>query len=282
MPEALEKPADKSVDWDAAAAYMNGRGDPDGEEAGEESDAAPTEREFSYRGKKVRVDAETFALLESLRNEARGTNGRIGAELARTKERLARLEGAASARPSGERSDEPELRPPDPKLAIQDFAEYQRQDLAYHRAEMDRLKRDLEARYAGDQEQLRRAADAERKNTEWADRFYSAHDHLDLPIVKPIVSQVYIENKAEIDDIEQSDGTDAAQARLAELADQRLVEVRKLGKSGTQSRRPPRVESSGGAPRTVERPAADESSYSGGQGWLAKERARMRGEGASK
>lgn len=278
----VAKPAEGSVDWDAASAFMQGQRQEDESEAGdqtEQSDAAA--REFSYKGKKLKVDPETHEVLSDLLRQSRGQNGRLGAELARTRERLAKVEGILVARGTPEPA-EPDIKPPDPKLAIQDIAAWQREYDAYRDAREEQSLRRLEQKYLGDQDEQRRRADEDRRSKEWADKFYSTNEHLDDPDVKPVVGMVYAQHKPEIDEIEQTDGLEAAHARLAELADAKLVRVKTAGKTVTNNRRPPRIESSGGAPRTVES-APDESRRNFGAGaWLSKERQRMRGGAKTK
>lgn len=278
----VESPAGEgSVNWAAAREFALGK-EAAADEA-EAGDAAATEtaaeREFRYKGKTIKVDSETAELLEDLRKQARGQNGRLGAELARTRERLARLEGAVTA-PKREEAPPERPRRPDPALAVRDFAEYDRQRAAYEAAVEADLEARMTARLEAERERDRRAAESERKNTEWATRFYSSYDHLDNPILKPLVAQVYTEHKAEIDEIEATEGLERAHDHLSTLADKRIVEVNKVVKSNpNNSRRPPRIESSGGTPPRREAPPEPTKSFSAAS-WSAKERARMRGDGA--
>jgi len=270
----LEKtdPAEGTVDWNAAEEFMRGKPGDDDPEAGEASET-PEAREFKYRGKTVKVDAETHSILEDLRREARGANGRLGSELARTRERLATLEGRLAAPQPTKPDDEPQ--PPDPLLATKDIAAWQRQYDAYHTAKMARQMADLEQRYTANVQEIGNRVVASQKEKEWADQFYSSYDHLDSPEIKPVVAQVYTEHKAEIDAFGAD--TEGAYDRLAELADDRLVRLRKAGKDTetTTTRRPPRIESAAGAtPRgKPEEKVRDFSAAS----WVARQRLKMQG-----
>lgn len=274
MPIATAPPAaEGTVDWKAAEDYM--RGKPEGDESdatGEDTADAAGPKEFRYRGKTVTVDPETYAVLEDLRKEARGGNGRLGSELARTRERLAKVEGLLTARPIAE-PNAPDIQPPDPKLATTDIVAWQRQMEAFHEAKMDRLRTDLETKYVDVVHNADRQMKEQAREKEWADSFYESFDHLDNKHVKPIVSQAYIENREEIESLRAVDN-EAAYERLAELTDAKLVALR--GKPDTTpNRRPPRVESAAGpTPRSKsEEPARDFTAAS----WVAKARAKMSG-----
>jgi len=265
--------AEGTVDWTGAEAYMQGKSGDDST-TGDKTET-PEFVEFKHRGKVLKVDRDTAATLEELRRDARGANGRLGSELARTRERLARLEGEITA---GRRTPEtePAIPPlPDPLLATRDITAWQRQYDAHHSAKMDHMRADLEGRYNAD-----RQAEAERARTgqreqEWANRFYSEYDHLDDPDLKPIVAQVYTEHKAEIDAF--GDDLSAAHEHLAELADARLVRLKKAGRGDTTNndRRPPRVESSAGPTPGMQ--TEDKPREFSAASWVAKERLKMSG-----
>lgn len=269
-PNPAADPSDAAVE-----AYMT-RGELD-PEAGDGEDAAPEAaglKEFKYRGKTVKVDAETHALLEEINKEARGTNGRLGSEIARLREQHARLEGMVTAR-TPEPAREPELTPPDPMLATRDIAEWQRQNDAYHDAKLARLQHQLEEKYIRNVTAAQEHIDRQAKEKEWADSFYNQYDHLDNPELKPVVAQVYTEHKAEIDAL--GDVT-AAHERLAELADARLLRVSEAGRGKTttpKTNRPPRVESSAGAtPRGTRTESPTQFSAAT---WQAQQRLKMTG-----
>lgn len=279
MPLEKSDPPAESVDWKGAAGYMQRGAAEGGEEAGEKEQTEAA-REFKYRGKTVKVDAPTYELLESLRTEARGTNGRLGSELAKTRERLARLEGAVATQRQ-EPEGEAELTPPDPALATRDIAAWQRQYDDYHTAKTARQMRELEEKHFTFVREVETRTQRAQAEKEWADGFYRSFDHLDHPEIKPIVAQAYTEHREEIDALA---GTpEDAYERLAELADERLVRLRSAGKTveaetkpNTNGRRPPRIESSAGpAPRgKVEDDAPRE--FSAGS-WVARERLKMEG-----
>lgn len=270
-----------AVDWKGAEAYMR-RGE--GEEGEVGADAgANTEsevREFRYRGKTLRVDAATHEVLEGLRREARGANGRLGSELARTREQLARLEGRVAAAPAASQTDDlpPE---PDPMLATRDIAAWQRQMAAHQDAKLERRLQAIEARKNQELAQARAEAEDAQRQQAWADRFYQEYDHLDHNAIKPVVLQAYLENRSEIDALREAGDTAGSYDRLAELADDKLVQLKNAGKDAdtatTPNRRPPRLESTAGAtPRgkTNEAPPREFSAAS----WAAKARLRMTGQ----
>lgn len=277
--EVSDPAGEGAVDWDGAAKFFTGGNAEAGNDEGNENQTSKKVT-FSIKGKKIEVSPEEAAALEELRKQARGENGRLGSELAATKERLARLEGVLSARQiEKETKDDDDLSPPDPRLAQTDFAAWQKANDLYHAAQMDKLARKLEMKYAQDQQAREQQQTQAQRDKEWADQFYSTYEHLDDQAFKPIVSQVYVENKAEIDALRGD--TKAQHERLAELADARLVQIRQAGKQIANTNRPPRLESSAGAgPRSK----GDEGTARvvTAASWSARERARMRGEALQK
>jgi hypothetical protein len=260
----------------AVEAYMT-RGE-GSDEAGDGEDAAPEAaqlKEFRYRGKTVKVAPEVHELLESINKEARGTNGRLGSEIARLREQQAKLEGMISVR-TPEPTDDPEIPLPDPQLATRDYAAYQRELLAWHSAKEQQLQARIERKYLATVHEAKAINENKAREQAWADDFYRTFDHLDDKAIKPVVAQVYVEHEAELLDLRATD-PEAAQERLAELADARLLRVADAGrgKDKHSSNRPPRVESSAGATprgtRTEARPTFTASS------WAAKQRAKMYG-----
>lgn len=275
MPEVVTPSAEGTVDWAGAEAYTHGSGDGDPTDGKTET---PEFVEFRHRGRTLKVDKDTATVLEELRRDARGQNGRLGSELAQTRERLARLEGEIGARREPEQ--EAQLTPPDPLLATRDIAAWQRQYDAYHTAKTERMQRDLERKYLADRDQMTAQLTRGQKDREWADRFYSRHEHLDDPDLKPIVSQVYVEHKAEID--AYGDDLQGAHDHLAELADARLVRLRKAGRAEieTDKRRPPRVETSAG-PTPKGKPEEKPRDFSAAR-WVAEQRLKMSGRAPKK
>lgn len=274
QPLEVSDPATGSVDWKGAEKFM--RGEQGEAEAGEGNTEAAEVREFKYRGKAVKVDADTYALLEDLKRDARGANGRLGSELARTRERLAKLEGAVVARQEAPRDDEP--KPPDPLLATRDIAAWQRQYDEYHAAKMQRFQEKLEVKYADAMTNVRNEVQTTQREKEWAEKFYTEYDHLDHQDLKPIVAQVYTEHRDEIDAL--ANDPEAAYELLADLADRRIVSVRKLGQNADSgetntNKRPPRFEQSAG-PTPHQKTEEAPREFSAGS-WVAKQRLLMSG-----
>lgn len=279
QPLEVTDPADtkEAEEWGKAAKHMLSGGGPDGEPEQAGSDE-PEVREFRYRGRTIKVDADTYGVLEDLRKEARSGNGRVGSELARTKERLARMEAIIAARETPQQP-EPEIAPPDPMLATRDIAAWQRQYDAYRDAKEARRIEQIERRHAESSSQAEERAEQQRRDKEWADRFYETYDHLDDPAIKPIVAQAFVENKAEIDAF--GDDVSGAYDRLAELADERLVRLKNAGKAAANPndnrRRLPTLESSAApTPRKPAEPDESRRDFSAGS-WVARERLRMQG-----
>lgn len=270
----------EKAEWDKAAEHMlGGKSDPDADDEG----AGPDDdrRAFRYRGKTVKVDADTYEVLEGLRKESRGANGRLGSELARTRERLARMEATLAARETPQHDGEADLDKlrPDPKLATRDIDAWQAQNEIYQDAKVARRFEQLEQRYRAEVAQNENKAAEAARTAAWASRFYDTYDHLDDPTIKPVVLQAYLDNKHEIDAL--GDDTDGQHERLAELADERLLRLKRAGK-GVQDpndnrRRLPNLESSAGpTPRKPEEPDESRRNFSAGS-WVAKERLKMTG-----
>lgn len=278
MPGPLEvtDPAGDKTDWSAAERFMLEGSDetPTGDR---DPEAAKGPREFKYRGKVVKADPETYAILEGLRREARGANGRLGSELAQARERLARLEGAVSTRQTDDRRPEDDIKPPDPLLATKDIVAWQAQYEAHHTAKMNKLARDLEAKYLGSVREVNDRVQTAQRDEAWANKFYAAYDYLDHPDIKPIVGQVYTEHVDELRAL--ADDPESAYERLAELADARLFRIKQAGKAVDNNeptkRRPPRIESSAGpTPRGKTEDAPREFSAAS---WVARQRLKMNG-----
>lgn len=290
QPLEVTDPADakEQAEWGKAAKYMLG-GAAEAEDAEEAGSGEDEVREFSYRGKTVKVDPTTHEILEGLRREARGANGRLGSELARTRERLARMEGMLASRPAGGSEDgdsdaDLEKLRPDPKLATRDIEAWQRQYDGYRDAKEARRLQKLEERYREDVATQARQREEAARTQEWADRFYSTYDHFDDPLLKKVVTDAYLEHRAEIDAY-GPEGIEEAHARLAELADERLVRLKKAGKAADTEtpnsdnrRRLPTFESSARATPRQREDKPDESRRDfSASSWSARERLRMSG-----
>lgn len=288
QPLEVTDPADahENKEWEKAGRYMLSGGDEDAEAGSEEQ---PEAREFRYRGKTLKVDPATHEVLESLRNEARGANGRLGSELARTRERLARLEAVAAAKvdtkPADDDADLERLRP-DPKLATRDIDAWEAQFNTYRDAKEARRLEKLEQKYLADQAAQAERAQENARTQAWAARFYDTYDHFDDPLLKKVVTDAYIEHKHEIDAY-GPEGEEEAHARLAELADERLVRLRKAGKfadpdtttPNDNRRRVPTFESSARATqrKPEETARSQERQNFSAASWVARERLRMSG-----
>lgn len=266
------------VNWNAAAEFFKGKPGAAEQTEGDEGESTPQEPqlvEVSIKGRKIKMAAEDAAAIEEFRREGRERDGRLGGENAAMRERLARLEGQieAATRAGTRGSTPPAITPPDPKLVETDFAEWDRQNRAYHAAKMAELAAELEAKYIADRNQSATQTEEERRNVAWANKFYASFEHLGAtPRVKQIVAEVYNDHKAEIDAM----GSVAEQhERLAELADEELLSLRKISK--TPSRKPPRLEG-GSTPvpgKTVQEPREPFSAAK----WTAKKRSALRGGG---
>lgn len=291
QPLEVTDPADahEAKEWEKAGKYMLTGGSDENAE-GEEAGSEPEVHEFRYRGKTLKVDAETHEMLESLRKESRGANGRLGSELARTRERLARMEATLAARaekPAEDNDADLERLRPDPKLATRDIDAWEAQYTTYRDAKEARRLEKLEAKYLADQAAQQERARENARTQAWAARFYDTYDHFDDPLLKKVVTDAYIEHKDEIDAY-GPEGEEEAHARLAELADDRLVRLRKAGKladpdqthPNDNRRRVPTFESSARATRPK---AAEETARSkerenfSAASWVARERLRMSG-----
>jgi len=288
-PLEISDPADakEQAEWGKAAKYMLG-GAAEAEAAEEAGSEEPEVREFSYRGKTVKVDPSTHEILEGLRKEARGANGRLGSELARTRERLARMEGMLASRSAGGSeagdpdADLEKLRP-DPLLATRDIAAWQAQYDSFRDAKEARRLERLEQKYREDVAGQARQREEAARTQAWADRFYSTYDHFDDPLLKKVVTDAYLDHKPEIDSF--GDDVEAAHERLAELADERLVRLKKAGKLADDQtpndnrRRLPTFESSARAtPRQREEKPDESRRNFSASSWSARERLRISGK----
>lgn len=275
--EKAEETPEEGVDYEAANDFFNGKTPEDGEDeaAGTETPAAENDApklvEVSIRGRKVLMTEEAAQAHRDYMREVRERDGRLGGEIAQLRERSAKLEGALDTLQKGRgRDNEPQ--PPPAKLAVEDFEEYHRQMLKYNEAMMDRanaaLATDLVSRYERETGQTAE----QRKAARWAQSFYSKNPELNNPRLRTVISDIYKEHQTEIEALSDTDG----QELLADLVGEELVTLRQNGKTETPSKRPPRVEGAarGGAKRGTE----DRHVPVTTAGWVARERARRRGE----
>lgn len=289
---AEDSQEDSPVNWDAATKFFGPMklgqetpdtdpqdGDEDIEAApeGEAANDAPSPQdelvEVRVKGRVLMLPRADAEAIEQFRRETRERDGRLGGELATTRERLARLEGMLEKQQPSR--DEPEPQgptPPDHNLALTDFAEWQRQWDAYQRAEMTRVQQELVNRYEQERARERQETAAASRNREWADHFYRSNPHLNRPAIRPLVSQVYAENQRELDGY--GDDIAGAFSRLAELTDARVSEIASYGKTGTKQKVPQLESSSAPAPAPAEPEPRKRFSTAA---WMAKERERMKG-----
>lgn len=231
--------------------------------------------EVSIRGRKVKMTAEAAEAYTEFVRDTRERDGRFGGELAQLRERAARAETQIETLRTAPVRTEPEIRPPDPRLAATDVVAWQQQFIAYHDAKQKLLSAELDARLSRESASRRAAADKERGGIEFADRFYRANPHLNDPHLKPIVHSVYVEHAAEIDGLPDY----IAHERLASMANDRIVAIRTAGKANP-TQRPPRLEGPGGPSPRV--PATKPDRVFTSSDWSARTKAAMRGDRRAK
>ena len=270
------------VNWDEANAFWNGKEVGGVEQGEEEEEEEPEQQEeqgdglvdVRIKGRTVRMTPDDAAAYDQLLSEVRERDGRLGGELSQLRERLARQEGMLTGLQKPTEVEMPA--PPPAKLAMEDWEEYHRQWVSYNARMMTLQREDLEGRYNEAEERRTRVATESDRNVAWAQRFYNDYSHLDAPELKGIVRDVYTEYRSEVDGL----GTVQDQhARLAELAEQRILAIKRAGKPGS-TERPPQVEGAG-RPRSPGRtkPVADKPMT--GEDWMRRKRAQLRGEQVS-
>jgi hypothetical protein len=270
-----------SVEWDAANELFTQAGESaPAEETEATPETAPDEsatttpqlKEFRYKGRVLQVAAEDYDVLEDLRRQARGENGKLGSENANLKERLARLEGIleASVTPgAGAKKDEGPRMPP-PELALEDFPAWQRQQEEYLEWKLEQkaqaARQEYETRMTEGARQQAEAAEAQQN----AHLFYQENSHLDHAAFKRVVAQVWVEHKAELGSLAEED----QRTRLAELADTRIAEIRSTGGRSAKPRLPS-LEGSSVAPPKTQAVAPSDRPYSAAD-FVRAARERMR------
>lgn len=264
MSTDAQTPAEGTVDYAGAAAAVLGQVAAPGEAEAQAGTPEKTEQpagdlvEVSVRGRKVKMTQEAAEAHAEFVRQTRERDGRLGGELQQLRERLARTEGAIAATTAGKPAKADELQPPPADLAIQDYAEYHRQMLAYNKASMELQKLELVEQYNQREEAKVSAARRNQEQTKWATDFFAGNPELGKPYLRPIVKDVYLEHSAEIDAINESDGAKAAHERLAELSHERLVAIKSEGKQLESTTKPPRLEGAGApAGKRVETPAKE-------------------------
>ena len=266
------------VDWDEANAFWNGKG-AEGEdtEQGEEEEPEQQEEQgdglvdVRIKGRTVRMTPDDAAAYDQLLSEVRERDGRLGGELSQLRERLARQEGMLTGLQKPETVEMPT--PPPASLAMENWEEWHRQWVTYNARMMQLQREELHGEYQAAEAQRTRMDAESRQNVAWAQRFYNDYPHLDDPELKDTIQAVYVRNKPTIDGL----GTVEDQyAKLAELAEQRILAIKRAGKPGS-TERPPQVEGAG-RPRSPGRtkPVADKPMT--GEDWMRRKRAQLRGE----
>lgn len=262
-----------TVDWKSAEAFTRGTPQDETPEDGEPAEFTP--KQFKYSGRTITANsADEAAAIDALIRESRGANGRLGQENADLKERLARVEGRLEAAPV--RDESTDLAPPPIQLARDDPEAWYAAHLRSEAARLEKTKLEIEN---GVREQLtaRDSADRqERASKSWGDAFYATNKHLDTPARRTLVQDAYRRHADEI----TAYGNDVSGAHqyLADIAEAAIAEVGVLSSKSTT--RPPHLESS---TRRVTRPQTEtQREVVTGSTWIAKERARMRGESPNK
>jgi len=213
--------------------------EPEGSSGEPGAPTAPEESEVTLDGRRLKAPRE---LADAFTREINRRDGTRGAELQMLRERLARLEGAASATATPSTPDAPpEPVVPDPDLQIENPAEYQKQMLAFIEHQQTKRTQALATRYeeaeaVKEQETARRAA--------WAahcDKFYSSPDNEVLRDNKDIVDLVLEKNKELLAPLSVEDGF----KELSRLAKERLAKVTGVApKLRAQAQKPPTLEGS--------------------------------------
>ncbi len=227
--------------------------------------------EVRIKGRTLSLPREDAAALEEYRRENRERDGRLGGELQTTRERLAALEAVQTDRSAGITADQGPERP-DPKLALSDFPEYARLQDKYTDHKVNAAVGKLATAYNEDKVATKQALIQEQSDRSWVGGFYQDHAHLNTPSLRSVVSQVFAENLAELEEY----GTNRASAygRLAELTETRVAELTNTSRT---LRRPPVMEGATRAVRKVISKEPPRSTFSASN-WIARERLKMSGQ----
>lgn len=264
------------VDFDGANAFFNGQPEEEEEQDGEEEEEEEQDEgdglvEVRVKGQAIRLTPENASAIQRLIDEGRERDGRLGGELAKMREALARQEGALSTMQAGKTPKDEMPEPPSPTLARDDFEQYHREMIAYQSKMMLKQQEDLRGAYE-EAERQRTIRETEAQQLQaWGNGFYAEYPRLDRPELKGIVRDAYVANGTEIDALPLTE----QYARLAELAEERIVAVNSALKTNTD--RPPRVEGAGRSRPTGQKTKPDVKPMSGEE-WMRRKRAQMRGE----
>jgi hypothetical protein len=239
-------------------------------EGGDGAGGDPEMVEVRVKGRTITLPREDAEAFESFRRETRERDGRMGGELQQTRERLAALEAVVVDRNVATKPTAPQK--PPWKLATENFQEYEKQWDAYVDHKIATSRNELVEAYNEEMKAQKAATMSEQANQAWVAGFYSENKHLNKPMFRPTVGQVFKENEQELESY--GNDVESAYARLAELAEARLTEVATQGRT---LRRPPRFEGGTRTVRQVTKSPRDTTPFSTAN-WIAKERAKMRGE----
>lgn len=278
-----------NVDWKSAEEFFTGQakdaeaatptpeGDAPAQPQAPNGDLVPVR----IKGRQVMMSKEAADAHAEFVRETRERDGRLGGEIANLRERSARLEGMIETVRAPQRAAD-DIEPPPAKLAIENYEEYHRQMLAYNAAMMMRQQVEIEQKYNSDQGQRQAAAREEARKKAWADGFYAENPHLNKPRVRDLVVAVYRDNHKEIDSLINEGDVTGANERLAELADEALLDIKKgEGRPASQqantSNRPPHLEGAG-TPSNDKGSKADRFTPVSSASWVSRKRAALRGE----
>lgn len=270
--------AEGTVNWKAASDFMSGQAANAEETPTQEESAAneqPESVEVSIRGRKVRMSAEDAEAYHAFVKDVRERDGRLGGEMQSLRERVARTEGELEATRRAVKPLE-ELTPPDIRLAEENFAEYHRQWQVYTDAKATRVRAELLDEIESRERTRTQVDEKEGAAARFVSEFYDRHSHLAEPAKKDIVQLVYQRNAQEINQLRASGDHEAAQDRLAELADAHIVALRADRKQSNANKQPPRIEGTGTPParRAAPEPEVEFSAAD----WVRQKRAAMRGD----
>lgn len=213
-------------------------GAPEGE-ATERSDAsaAPTDRDVTLDGRTFKAPRD---LADAFTREINRRDGTRGAEIQTLRERLAHLEGRASAQAPGEVKEEgPPL--PDPELQIENPAEYQKQLLAHVEWKQEQKTGALASQYEAAEAQKERESSRRSAWQTHVDAFYARPENAVLRENKDIVDLVFQQNAAQLAPLSVEDGF----KELSRLAQERLSRVTgSAPEIKARTQRPPTLEGS--------------------------------------
>lgn len=260
-----------TVQWDAAEAFFAGKAKEGAPEGEPEKPAQESLVEVSIKGQKVQMTKQAADAYSDFVRDTRERDGRLGGELSQLRERSARLEGAIESLRTPKANAEPDIKPPPPDLAIENFAEWQRQFTHYQAAMMMRQQAEMETKYQSDQEARVSKLTQDQTSRRWADSFFTKNPHLNKPHLRAVVQSVYTENARDIDDLSEAEAHD----RLSELANNRVIAIRTDGQDVTVN--PPRLEG-GGTP--TPRGGGKETAFVpvSAADWSSRKRAELRGD----